>query len=269
MVETPYADVRQIAQVLASPDRSCPATRTHVPRDCLQSFKLMAHPESGDPWWVPPDLSAACAAQSLELVQRPPTGPIEQTAPTPVARGPTVYTLARKDFLRSFTDASGKYRNGFRSFLRVADSPGLTGTLNKAIWRKDMDSHILELMRRRVFEGLVHLSSLCETRDRHYLTSLESPDQLSNFHQLGCVFLLGETPVQGEHRGSQQPILSLGKLPTGFTVPVYGISDLLGDTYVARLQLVSPKFQGTAMVLLRGQRTVALQKRLWKLYSYI
>lgn len=41
------------AQALATPIRLCAATSISLPNFFLQDLNLMAHPETGEPWWVP------------------------------------------------------------------------------------------------------------------------------------------------------------------------------------------------------------------------
>lgn len=264
LITVTLADLHHAAQVLASPSRCCPLTKTRVPSDCLQSFKLMPHPATSDPWWVPPDLSPTLPSQ-------PPTSGLSTSASgqtTGAIRGPTVYTLSRKDFLHGFSGASGKYRRGFRSFLRVSDSPGLTSTLGRAVWREDMENHILELMRRRIYEEILHLSSLTEGYGRQYLVSLRSLDQLASLHQLGCVFTAGSHGEQNGSRGHRRLSLVIDETSETLSLPVYNTCKLLGEVYTTRLRERSTVFRGATAVVLRGTRTISLQKRVWKLQAY-
>ncbi len=259
---------RKTAQVLASPVRRCHVTRTVVPRDLLQSFKLVAHPESGDPWWVPLDLSAV---KTAEL----PVGSGGLEVPDIATKGPGVYTLARRDLLQRFVDASSKYNNGFRTFARASSSSRYAGAPNDAVWREDMDYHILELMRRRISDDLVYLSSLSQSRRPGYLIALDGPGQLAGYHQLGCIFIIDKEPMNASSfvddfvRGeSAADVASHWPSRGSGGVPMYDINRLLGDAHLDRLYAESPLFRGASAVLVRGIRTLGLQKRLWKLHAY-
>lgn len=242
------------AQILATPDRFCPVTRVHIPRGCLQSFKLVSHPSTGVPWWVPSDLlpTTPSAAPSV------PDGEAQPTVSTPLDQGPTSYTLPRVDLMRAFLSRSGKYRNGHKTFLRQSNKAGLQVLLNSAIWREDMDVHILDLMRRFVYKQLVYLARLSESDSRHYLVPLTDSAELSKLYQKGCVlYLPGDA-------GPDTP----GQEWSQLDLPVYSLQHMLGPVLSGKLRSELSVFQTTSTTLLRGLRTVDLQKRLWKLHSY-
>ena len=44
------------AQALATPLRMCTMTRTRIPVFFMQDFALVAHPDTGRPWWLPRSL---------------------------------------------------------------------------------------------------------------------------------------------------------------------------------------------------------------------
>ncbi|OAA56514.1 hypothetical protein SPI_07521 [Niveomyces insectorum RCEF 264] len=260
--------------MLATPNRGCSVTKVRLPRGFLQSFELVAHPETGDPWWVPSDLSPARPAAPTRVTgPMPPsvdTAPVASSDVPPAvigARGPTAYALASMTLLRLFSGASGKYRKGYKSFYRSSSSPGSAAVLNNAVWRADMDAHVLELTRRRVFEDLLHFSSLCEEGKRQYLVPFTTCDQLEGLHQRGCVLLAGSGSANGENK-FERPNSKTRTGGRSTEIPIYALRDLLGCVYAENLCTKSPVFQTSQSVLLRGQRTVKLQERLWKLYGY-
>ena len=245
----------ELAQILASPARCCPLTKVFLPRDCLQGFKLVAHPVSGDPWWVPPDLVSDVPSKY-------------PTAPSDVFRGPTVYTLPKKNFLRSFFDVTGKYRKGYRAFLRMSSSPNSVGILGKAVWREDMSTHVLELMRRRVYRDLLFFSELGESQGRRYLLSSDNILPSTPIAQLGCLLNFSGRAYSGLHDGKpgdESVLLSVAKMQA----PTYDMYDLLGAEHFTRLQQQSKIFSSSKVIVLRGVRTVRLHQNIWKLQSYI
>lgn len=235
-------------------------TKARLPRDCLQAFKLMDHPESGDPWWVPPDLSTTLLSRSSEPeLSKPALG-----RDFGAEEGPGAYALCRMDFLRSFSHTSGRYGRGYRLLLRASALPGYTSNLGRAVWRDDMEVQILNLMRRRIYEELLHLSELTLKCARNYLVPLHGMDDLAGMHQLGCVF----TVNSNQHTECKRPAQAMGPLAGAQDIPFHNILDVLGELYTKQLCDRSTIFQCGADILLRGTRTVSLQKRVWKLQAY-
>jgi hypothetical protein len=128
-----------------------------------------------------------------------------------------------------------------------------------------METHILELMRRRIYEELLYFSGLTEMYGRRYLVPLGNLDQLVRLHQLGCVFTAGS---EGEQYMSQGDMQLSNKSFTERGLPFYNIRNILGNIYTKQLEEKSTVFRGVAAVVLRGTRTIGLQKRIWKLRAY-
>lgn len=238
------------AQMLATPNRWCPVTKVHLPAAFLQGFQLMAHPETQEPWWVP---SALDPSQPVR-----PDSSEEEDCSNQVP-GPVAYTLAREKMLRSFALASGKYRRGYAAFLRMSNSAELASTLTKAVWRQDMDTHLLELMRRRICERISYLAKLCSEQDRQYLLPYTSLEQLQSLHHLGCILLLDKEKGSVQDYGDMANAgLLAHHLPT-----------LLGDEHAERLCTDSALLSGCSAIIVRGERTIPLQKQLWALQGYL
>jgi hypothetical protein len=67
--------------------------------------------------------------------------------------------------------SSSVYYNNEKKLLRMGDHGygNLTSVLNKAHWRRNMDVVVLELMRRRITEGLAHFANVSYVENRDYV----------------------------------------------------------------------------------------------------
>ena len=161
-----------------------------MPRYFLQDFNLVSHPETGEPWWATQSLFEAPSSigtsskSSLPAPDHNGASPAVEGAPSqeePATRkalqrvGPTAYAAAREDLLAAFTAERRTPYKGRQKALgrRSALEPEL---LNRTVWRDDMPSFILELMRRRIAEELLGLAKMCEDEGRKYITKLGSWD---------------------------------------------------------------------------------------------
>lgn len=229
----------------------------------------MAHPETGGPWWIPLDLMAARRCQPSPAIIMPGSSlpSLHNTGDDAGNghRGATAYTLARKQLLRDFSNTTGKYRRGYTAFFRMSRSPSLSSTLNGAVWRSDMDIHILQLLRRRVCEDLSYLARLCQDDGRKYLVPYKSTDQLQLVGQIGCVLYVGDDAAMGG-----RPAFNSG--PVGRSRIQLWACDLqtvLGEACVGPLRKQFDIFNKNAAILVNGTRTVSLQERLWKIQGYL
>lgn len=179
-----------------------------------------------------------------------------------------MYTLSNKDFLHSFVEATGKNSKAHRGFLRTSSSANSAGILSKAVWRADMDLHILELMQRSICSELLYLSILTESQGRRYLVSSNRFELSKPVHQLGCVFSVRDLTSYDDNHDLQQHCLSTFGLAESLSIPVYDLYRLLGRDHVARLQEQSKIFKTSKEIALRGTRTARLQKNIWKLHAY-
>ncbi|KAK0636365.1 hypothetical protein B0T17DRAFT_518936 [Bombardia bombarda] len=314
------------ARALASPVRKCSATSTCVPRDLLQGFNLVTHPETERPWFVPKGLekfeppvrndgdgdAALDEAPDLadnqevpEVDEEPPALPTHQPkAPQHihvVKTGPTGYFIPSQKLLASFDNQRSIYDGGNKRLLRHNHSKSLIPTLNTAVWREDMDTRILELMRRRVVDHLLFIANL-RSRDTtdgdnfaRHVVSLDSWDAVSAYKHRGCLIFLGHCTgadyIDGEGGAAAAagapstsgPAEMLNAPPAtrqaivnvvdngqfNKKVPAYDLRLLLGEEHLDRLRRECPHLRRSSLFLLCGRRTNPLQMRLWRLDGYM
>jgi hypothetical protein len=275
--------------------RRCPITNTSLPNFFLERFNLVSHPETGKPWFVPENpinkiSDPATAAQddmSAERQTEPePDGAAQESTQAGqqsavktrkgVKMGPSAYILSRQTLLQELQNPQSPHFKGQRRLLRMSDhgQSKLTAALNAAHWRSDMDTVLLELLRRRAVEGLQHFAKMVENEGRKYIVKCEFWNEVKELKHRGCLLYLG--PPEGASSESEPervpPRLStmnLGPCRYGATIAVHNLRELLGEEHVGRLRQTSGLLSDGSLFLLGRQATVNLQMLLWKLQGYM
>jgi hypothetical protein len=278
------------ALALATPVRRCGITNTVLPKFFLQPFNLMAHPETGEPWFVPTGLESKVPANAVSAegsaaeaeteadedveAEEPSDSNEAQLPPKPIPpRGPSAYTLSYQPLFQEMLVPKSPYLKGWKSLGRRSEHGGnrLTPALNAAQWRLDMDSYILEVMRRRVVEGLTHFARLVVEDGRGYVVKLEKWDDALGQRHRGCVLYLG--PMDGgQSEEYVPPRLSKMDVPDvkfSRVLAVHNLRVILGEEHLARLREQSKLFREGSLFHLGRQATVKLQMMIWKLQGYM
>jgi hypothetical protein len=235
----------------------CSVTHRVLPNFFLQKFRLMAHPETNEPWWT---------AQDLRKWQpEPPKSRDGETT------GPSAYLLSREDLMEALVTPRSPYMGKHRGMGRmsVRNSAPIVNVMNKAVWRDDMGSWVLELMRRRVVEGLLHFAELVEKDERQYIVKCDNWDEAKTHRHRGCLLYFGEPK---ETRTDGLPRLStftIEKVRRHGKLAVHGMRSLLTEEKIQMLRDESAVFRDGSLFLLGRQRTMDLQSLLWKLQGYI
>ncbi|KAE8440885.1 hypothetical protein EG329_006352 [Mollisiaceae sp. DMI_Dod_QoI] len=262
------------ALALASPVRRCGLTETALPRYFLQDFHMLAHPTTSEPYFLPISLTRK-SSRAKESAEN--TNPIG---------GATGYTLANKHTLASILSPNGPHlriRGGRtqrahhklvpQSFRTV--KPAMKMLINSR-WRPDMESFVLELMRRRCMEHLVDLRNL----KRGYLVGCANwEDAASKPSVAAFLWTGGDAEVEPDNQPIDYSTLDLG-MEGGLTggekkkrrkVLVYNMRTLLGQEKLAELRknVGNGIFDREVVVLKRKKMTVDLQMKLWKLQGYV
>jgi len=294
------------AKALASPVRKCPITGAALPSFFLQRFTLVAHPETKKPWFLPRDLETkapvnhqTAEAQAQEegthpghesteasplkaAQQTPKCAETEQIEPTPRTRsvekpGPSAYTLSSQRLLQELQHEKSPYSKLYKKLLRMSDhgNTKLGSLITTATWRHDMDIVVLELLRRRVVEGLCHFSKMSEKADRRkYILKCERWDEVNNFKHRGCLLYLGTQNMMSSQPTSgyippRLATMDLGPTRYGSKLAVHNLCELLGEEHVAHLRQESELLRDGSLYLLGRQATVNLQMMLWRLQGYM
>ncbi|KAI8952523.1 hypothetical protein F4801DRAFT_541141 [Xylaria longipes] len=292
------------AQALATPVRRCPASHTRLPSFFLQDFNLIAHPETGRPWWVPRSLAweqpadsqqanatsdelSANAEECHDEQSGPGIGGGEPDAPevdtglkTPTTvqskaakpYGPSVFLLARQDLVSALPKEGMGFRNITKRLLAGCTSR-YTIFASKAVWRGDMDCFILDRMRHGIVQDLLYLSRLCVEDSRYYIVKCHGWDDVQYKHK-GSVLWFGDTAEPG---GAAEPGVQPGPFATyditndgvSTSVAVHNIPMLLGTENTEKVQKEAALFADGSLFMLAGRRTTNIQAKLWKLQGYL
>lgn len=275
-----------VAQLLAEPVRSCQVTKTRLPRSFLQGFGLVEQPRTNKLWWIPADFSqpkeeAASQASGGEVESATPAASDDNPATRSKETAPDnetvsdkldghqvthnrrfsnpVHSLARQDLLQEFLSRGTKYSSGH---MRFGTHPSIGSAAKVAIWREDMDSVIPNQLRRQIMRELLYLSELCETADRKYLVKVDSAEDSAPYSHRECFLQLDQVST-GPFR-----ILEIeGALESAR--PVYNLPSLLGPEATQQLTTEASAFREGTLFLLRGQRSIELSKKLWRLEGYV
>ncbi|RYP72976.1 hypothetical protein DL770_007856 [Monosporascus sp. CRB-9-2] len=290
------------AKALATPLRQCSITHQRLPKFFLQDFNLIQHPETGAPWWVPRSLmrheshvaehpdkeeiseaiqkeEAAISAEEDVMMTTPENeeeGKASVVADTDTGKGgrpygPSAHALARKDLFAAFkTEGSGFMNSHKRLFGGSSSRYRILG--GRAVWREDMDTYILDLMRREVVDHLLYLSQLSTEQARYYIVRCYGWDDVQHKHKGALLWFQneteGETPP-GPFATFDTHTRNLHGENNPVTVAVHNMPMLLGDEQAARLKTEARVFGEGSIFMLAGRRTTGLQANLWRLQGYL
>lgn len=202
--------------------------------------------------------------------------------------GFTVYTLSSQLALRALTEKDGYAKKGrSKTALRQAKQMGIpvsahvqfvpdryrraklaSKVISKAAWRADMHEFVLELLRRRTVEDLVHVIRL----KRGYVVGCSGWEDAKAKPQVGAFLWTGGN---GDIEMDAPPEFATLEVNTQKDktrkVPVYNLRALLGGEKLAELREKLPNgiFQKELLVLRHKRVTVELEMRLWKLQGYL
>ncbi|KAH6686475.1 hypothetical protein F5X68DRAFT_276477 [Plectosphaerella plurivora] len=251
------------AQALATEWRMDGASRLGLPRYFLQDFKVVAHPETKRPWWTPGDLDAIPEHDNI---------PEDETSEAYGApqrlksqHSPVGYISAHKGLIHSLGASRSKNRLGGQHIAMIVSRVRFTrnGIIPKLVWRPDMDEFVLDEMRRRIVDDLLHLARL----DREHLMPCPGWEEINkDVSQRGCV--LWRAAAGGDPPG---PLAVLDIEGASFerSVPVHNLDALLGPDHLKRLIEGADMFSDNALVLVRKKMSLRVQMRLWKLQGYL
>jgi hypothetical protein len=275
------------AQALATPMRMCTMTRTGLPSYFLQDFELIAHPETGDPWYMPRSLTSKHSSPTpMHSVNESGTAQSADSTSTTgsfTRHGPRAYVLSRAELLEATNARKGPFANPQERFPNKRELEWKVFRDQKIGWREDMDQFVLELMRRRVGEGLQYLQSL----KKGYLVRCKDWEEAKNKKQVAAVLWLGaqehaKADIESDAASTDGPghssagvvphefaTLDLNKQPKS-KLPVHNLPQLLGAAHLKKLRDHAPEFFKSELIAVKQRNaTVDIQLRLWKLQGYI
>ncbi|KUJ10985.1 uncharacterized protein LY89DRAFT_595519 [Mollisia scopiformis] len=265
LAKNPYA------LALSTPMRRCRLTDVNVPKYFLQDYKILSHPITGVPYFLPASLSRKHTKEKTE--ERP-----------KMIEGITSYTLNYRKALSSMQNPTGGYftsRSGSnkRAHHRLVpqglrDVKPAMKMVMASRWRPDMEDFVLELMRRRCVEHLVDLASL----KRGYLVGCADWEDAASKPSVAAFLWtggIGDEPINPPTDFATLDLGMEGGLKGGEKkkrrkVPVYNLRNIIGEEKLIELRNVGSGIFGRDVVALKHKKmTVELQMQLWKLQGYM
>ncbi|KAK3366098.1 hypothetical protein B0T24DRAFT_536123 [Lasiosphaeria ovina] len=209
-----------------------------------------------------------------------------------IALGSGSYILAHQELLKEFLVAGSKFRDGHKKLFRGGASVRYKKALNGAVWRKDMHTFLLELMRRRLAEELLSLATLVEKDHRQYIVKCESYGAAKEEKHRGCLLYLGPPHADSAEEANPESIQSSpapaavspsvpepparfstmaveGARNHGRTLAVHDLRAALGPEHLNRLRQDSALFRDGELFLLARHRSMSAQLKLLKIQNYL
>ena len=146
------------------------------------------------------------------------------------------------------------------------------------VWREDMDTYVLKLMRQDLMSQLQYLSS----RPSGYIVGT-TYQHFERHFQLGAALWLGagnaesSTSVEGTGTDGEADMSNGSTGPPAYAmlnyngryIPLFNLQTLLGNKPLEKLREFRPSFRDEIAVIKAKQNTVKLQMDLWKVMGYL
>ncbi|KAL8694991.1 MAG: hypothetical protein Q9218_000463 [Villophora microphyllina] len=266
------------AQALATPTRSCALTGIRLPNYFLVDFGLTPHPRTGKPWQMP---KLATDRNIVSLQETPSLDNNLESMTSASSEDHTDFGATSKGRQNARTVA-GSHVISHRPALKLMCSLKHRTLMymipqrwkqdgrfkaEEIVWRKDMDTFILDLMRRKTMNLLKYLNS----QPAAYIVACEGYQDVENKHQAGAVLWLGERRHGSDLTSSNKnpPPYGMVKYKSSGHIPIYNLPALFGSGYLNQLRNAGKPFDGTIAVIKRKRNTAEVQLQLWKLMGYM
>ena len=285
------------AQALATSVRSCFVTGIRLPGHFHFNTGLTPHPETGVPWHLPHDL--ARSSDDIEIKSSSDSGTASSTnadaMPLTATSNPSPKTanlslsgahiLAQR---RCLSLVSTMKARGYLGLLPRTWKESFGIDAKSIVWREDMDTFVLELLRKKVID---QLTWLVRKSGGYVVRCYGGYEQIADSHQAAAALWLGHVrvtervpnPAEGadingtssteseiDLTGSMQPPLlyAMADYASGH-VPIYNLQTLLGEEHVIHLRNSNKIYQGEIAVIKHKNATVKAQSLLWQLMGYL
>ncbi|KAA6415461.1 MAG: hypothetical protein FRX48_00176 [Lasallia pustulata] len=251
------------AHALASPLRNCFVTGIRLPDHFHLRTELTLHPETGAPWQLPQDL-----ARSLGDVEKKESSGV--STPSANANAVPLTTTSNPSFKGVSLSHAGAHilaQHHCLSQVSVMKRREYLGSLPKPwkdsfgmeakriVWREDMATFVLELLRQKVMKQLAWLVS---NSSGYVVRCYGGYKQIADSHQAAAALWLGHARVTAvvpntaegvdsngtastesemDLKGSMQPPSPYAMAEyAGRCIPIYNLQTLLGEKHVLNLR---------------------------------
>lgn len=286
-----------VAHALATSVRNCFVTGIRLPAYFHVNTGLTPHPETGVPWHLPHDLAGS--SDHIGLEGSPDGSTSSSTSPkaTPLTVTPSppfkpaslslsgAHIVAQGSCLALVSTMKAREYLGL---LPRAWKEGFGMDAKRIVWREDMDTFVLGLLRKKVYEQLIWL---VRRSSGYVVRCYGGYDQIADSNQAAAALWLGHVEVttglskaaeganfngttrtdgKSELTGSMQPPSPYAMAKhVGGCVPIYDMKTLLGEENILHLRKSHKLYQGEIVVIKYKNATVDLQTRLWQLMGYL
>ncbi len=242
-----------------------------------------SHPNFNGPQGSPSNTQKLAADQGNKSLGGPPVG-LEHTpseAEKLPAYQPDARMVARYSVVRDSQVQVGKYK-GWHRILPKRLLRKNTVKVRDIVWREDMETFILQLLRDRVVQRLKHLlyggSGFLAKSDAGL-------DGLKEDMHVGCVLWLGPKSSVYQKETEVPFKTGLPPLPTsariddtldlmtmdyfGAQVPIHNLVKLLGKRHLEQLRESGSFFDAEVVIIKYKLNTSPARRQLWRLQGYL
>lgn len=285
------------AHALATPIRNCLVTGIRLPDYFHLSTGLTPHPETGEPWHLPHDLAGSSDHVEIEGSSdgSTPSSTTANAAPLIASSNPSLkaaslslsgaYIVAQRSCLAL---VSAMKAREYLALLPRAWKEGFGIDAKRVVWREDMDTFVLGLLRKKVY---AQLTRVVRSSSGYVVRCYGGYDQIAHSSQAAAALWLGHLKVttglskgagsatfdgtariegETELTGSIQPPFPYAVVDeVGGYVPIYNLQSLLGEEYMLHLRKCHKIYGGEIVVIKKKHATVDLQSCLWQLMGYL
>jgi len=198
----------------------------------------------------------------------------------PRPNGAAAYMLARQSLLHNISQKSLTHRGEIMRIIPPRWKRYTDIRTEKTVWREDMDTYYLDILRKTVLGRLEYLRR-CNAG--YLVTTAKGLDGIPEMSQIGAVLWLGRpSPHSGPLSPSSPPVESepKGAFPPegpepylmvkfkGHHIPVYNMRAMLGEEMLQALGVSDHLFASEFVMLKAKKNTVKTRMMLWKLQIY-
>ncbi|KAM5356580.1 hypothetical protein ACJ41O_003226 [Fusarium nematophilum] len=297
------------AEALITPLRRCKNAEVILPRYFFQDFELVNHPDPNETsaWWAPGPLAfdsvmpfhdpnvpksrsqqnanaeAEPAGEATEATTESTNGVVTEATISPTAldatqetpakrirprRAPiTAYMLARKTVLDITGGRGDRPLAKLTAFRHGMASPNKKKVAR--VWRADMGDVVLQMMRSKAVEALIHRGNRSESPKFKFIRPCVDWDEAKKAETGGCVLWL---PKESTGTTASYATLDVEGSNYGAKMAVHDLKWLLGEEEVQRLRDGAGLFRDQELLVLRhwkSQSARSLHLLLWRLQGYL
>ncbi|KAL8851588.1 MAG: hypothetical protein Q9221_003520 [Calogaya cf. arnoldii] len=260
------------AQALATPVRQCALTGSRLPDYFLVDFGLTPHPRTGKPWQMPQ------LAVDTNVVTSDVVSTVKSTEQDVTPSHPAVEPTASPK--RSAQTAAGSHIIANQAAIKLISTLKQRSyvqmlpqrwkldarfKVDQIVWREDMDTLVLGLLRKKVTKLLKYLSS----QPAAYIVPCQDYESIQKSHQPGAVLWLGQPQGEDTVTSMDPPPYAMVEYRSSGHIPLYNLPALLGPAHMSELRDIGEYFEGPLAVIKRKRNTTGCQMQLWKLMGYL